>query len=266
MTSPCCHCLILTLTTPGLSHPAELASHGIRAWSAPTFAAAQALLCQWRFDVVLVDAGPGSLSTEVQTKLRRLGPPRAAPLLLWADADTDPATLLRLLRSGVADWLPKPSGVALLALKLLRLAAPALAAPPPPDAALQIGPLSLLPQRGVALAHGLPLALTPAEFALLALLAARADQVLSRQAMASALTMPSHGLAAPSRVIDNQVCRIRRQMLRLGLTDPVVRTVHGRGYCLAHASTQAVGSLSRPHVTAHAAQDLQRGFEERAIA
>ena len=167
---------------------------------------------------------------------------------------------------GVADWLPKPRGVALLALKLLRLAAPALAAPPPPGAALQIGPLSLLPQRGVALAHGLPLDLTPGEFAPLWLLAARADQVLSRQAMASALTTPSHGPAAPSRVIDNQVCRIRRQMLRLGLTDPVVRTVHGRGYSLARATSQAVESLSRPHIAAHAAQDLQRGFEDRAIA
>ena len=263
MTKPC-HCLILALTAPSLLHPAELAAHGIRAWSAPTFAAAQALLRQWRFDVVLVDAGPGSLSAEVLTKLRRLGTPAATPLLLWADADTDPATLLRVLRSGVADWLPKPSGVALLALKLLRLAAPALAAPPPPGVALQIGPLSLLPQRGVALAHGLPLDLTPGEFALLWLLAARADQVLSRQAIACAMSGADR--ATPGRVIDNQVCRIRRQMLRLGLTDPVVRTVHGRGYSLARATSQAVESLSRPHIAAHAAQDLQRGFEDREIA
>lgn len=156
-----CYCLILALTTPSLSDPAELAAHGIRAWAAPSFAAALALLRQWRFDVVLIDAGPGSLSAEVQTKLRRLGPPLAAPLLLWADAGTDPATLLNALRLGVADWLPEHSGVALLALKLLRLAAPPGAPQPPPGAALQIGPLSLLPQPGMALAHGLPLDLTP---------------------------------------------------------------------------------------------------------
>ena len=264
MTNPCCHCLTLTLTTLGLSHPAELAPHGIRAWSTPTFAAAQAMLRQWRFDVALIDAGPGSLSAEVLTKLRRLGPPAAAPLLLWADADTDPATLLRALRTSVADWLPRPSGVALLALKLLRLAASALAAPPPPGAPLQIGPLSLLPQRGVALAHGLPLDLTPCEFALLWLMAARADQVLSLQAIACAMSGADG--ATPGRVTDNRVCRIRRQMQRLGLRDPVLHTVHGRGYCLARATTPADAPLSRPHITVHAAQDLQRGLEDRALA
>ena len=119
---------------------------------------------------------------------------------------------------------------------MLRIRALLRRAPPPPSAGvvepLRFGPAEFDPERGELRDAGGPIRLTGGEVALLAALAARPNEVLSREDLAAVLGMD----AASERAIDVQVTRLRRKIE----TDPreprFLHTVRGRGYVLKPGS------------------------------
>lgn len=244
-------CLIVRMpSAPTVPAPptdyAALALHGIRPWFAPTLDAARVMLRQWRFDALLLDSDDRCDPLPADFAPARIG----LPVLLHC-AEAEEAAMLRALERGVADWIVKPAPVALIAAKLRRLAA---AAPPlhdDPDVALQIGGLRIDSRRRLACVDHAPLDLSAGEFKLLLLLAANGGRCLSRDTIAGALGSPQ----GRGRGVDNQVCRIRRQLQASGARDVDLQTVYGEGY-----------RLSQKGIATHVPQGMQRANEERSLA
>jgi two-component system phosphate regulon response regulator OmpR len=132
--------------------------------------------------------------------------------------------------AGADDYLPKPFEPYELVLRiraLLRRVVP----PPLPD--LTAGPVALGalvfdPARGELRGPGGPVRLTGGEASLLAALARKAGEVLSREDIAAALAMDDAG----ERAIDVQVTRLRRKIEADPREPRFLHTVRGRGYVL----------------------------------
>lgn len=132
--------------------------------------------------------------------------------------------------AGADDYLPKPFDPREL---LLRIRALLRRAAPPPATEAVFGPLALGAlhfdrTRGELRGPAGVVRLTGGEAALLAALAARPNEVLTREDLAAVLEMDEAG----ERAIDVQVTRLRRKIE----TDPreprFLHTVRGRGYVL----------------------------------
>src|SRR5690606_41304213 len=97
----------------------------------------------------------------------------------------------------------------------------------PAEPRLEIGPLSLDPGLREALLGGEPVQRTRKEFDLLALLAARAPEVVARDAILDQVWGASW--ESSSRTLDTHIASLRGK-----LRDPVrIRTVRGVGYRLS---------------------------------
>ena len=95
---------------------------------------------------------------------------------------------------------------------------------------LRVGSLTLSPQERRAEIGGRPLSLTTCEFALLAALAERAGQVLSREQLME-IAKGSAELAF-ERSIDVQVSRLRAKLQDDSRKPQILKTVRGAGYVL----------------------------------
>jgi two-component system phosphate regulon response regulator OmpR len=109
---------------------------------------------------------------------------------------------------------------------LLRRAPPAaVVAPAGP---VRIGEAEFDPERGELRDADGPIRLTGGEAALLAALAQKPNEVLSREEIAEALGMDESG----ERAIDVQVVRLRRKIEADPREPRFLHTVRGRGYIL----------------------------------
>lgn len=200
---------------------------------------------QWRFDAVLLDID--EVGQRATHQIEALATRTGTPLLLLSTAVAEEAALMLALDHGVADWIFKPASARLLALKLRRQAQGAANAHVVGHDVVSMGSLRITPRRGVALADCTPLALTSGQFNLLLLLASRSGKIVSRAEIARA----GLSVRASGRSIDNQICCIRRQLLRHRVSDLELRTVRGEGYCLSQARIAASTTQGLQRFSAH---------------
>jgi two-component system phosphate regulon response regulator OmpR len=205
-----------------------LAEQGFRVTAAADAAAARKALASLSFDLVVLDVMmPGESGLELTESLRREG--FEVPILMLT-ARGAPDDRVAGFESGVDDYLGKPFDPRELALRIrtiLRRAAPPAPAEVPAGP-VQLGRSWFDPQRAELTGPEGQIRLTGGETALLMALAARPNEVLSREEIATALGTPEAG----ERAIDVQVTRLRRKVE----TDPreprFIQTVRHRGYVL----------------------------------
>jgi two-component system phosphate regulon response regulator OmpR len=204
-----------------------LAEQGFRVTAAADAAAARKALSGFHFDLVVLDVMmPGESGLELVERLRREG--REVPILMLT-ARGAPDDRVAGLEAGVDDYLAKPFDPRELALRIRTILRRA-AAPPAelPAGPVQLGGRWFDPQRGELRGPEGAVRLTGGEAALLAALAARAGEVLSREEIAAALGTPEAG----ERAIDVQVTRLRRKIEPDPREPRFIQTVRHRGYVL----------------------------------
>jgi two-component system phosphate regulon response regulator OmpR len=204
-----------------------LAEQGFRVTAAEDAAAARRALAAFAFDLVVLDVMmPGESGLELTERLRREG--RDVPVLMLTAAGS-PDDRVAGFEHGADDYLPKPFDPRELALRIRTiLRRTAAAAPPPPDAPVQLGSLWFHPDTGELRGGDTRQRLTPGEAALLAVLARRPGEVLSREEIAAALGTPEAG----ERAVDVQVTRLRRKIEPDPREPRFLQTVRHRGYVL----------------------------------
>lgn len=204
----------------------ELARLGVRSYVVPSFVRALEALGSWHFDAIVLSAS--TLGPRCLDLLKELRANRTAPVLVLVEGWDEPGQIATL-ESGATDVMSASASSELVAVKLLRLLdvrpqAPRVASGPPPD----LGSLRIDERARLASVDGVALELTPYQFQLVALLASKSGEVVSRQEVVQFLMGTSD-----IRVVDVQVSRIRKKLKDMNVNDVVLRTVRGRGYSLA---------------------------------
>jgi len=205
-----------------------LAEQGFRVSTAEHAAAAREQMRFLQPDLIVLDIMmPGETGLELVAGLRQEH--NDTPVLLLT-ARGAPEDRIAGFRAGADDYLGKPFEPEELVLRiraLLRRAAP-VATEPMQAGPVQLGMASFDPARGELRDADGAVRLTGGEAALLAALARKPNEVLSREEIAATLGMDEAG----ERAIDVQVTRLRRKIE----TDPreprFLHTVRGRGYVL----------------------------------
>ena len=186
-----------------------------------------------RFDVLLVDiASPGLNGLALCRAVRRSGPNVDSPLLLLSTRDRE-ADAVQGFECGADDFVTAPfrprelqARIAALVRRYGRDVGPA--------APVGVVPLSRLlqldPRQRAVLAPGRIIALTPREFAVLQLLAARRDDVVSRTRLQREI-WGGH-LPATNRALDLLVSRLRKKLEPNPRRPRLIRTAWGVGYRL----------------------------------
>jgi DNA-binding response OmpR family regulator len=174
-------------------------------------------------DLVLLDlAMPrrGGLEVLRALKLRESSPP-----VIVLTAVTDISARIQALDGGAVDVVAKPFSGAELSARIRRHLLPQTSPPPGEQRYLEAGGVLLdLHRRRAVTGHG-PVSLTEREFALLAHLMRRRNNVCSREELLHDIWDLSFDPG--SNVVD--VC-VRRLRLKLQ-PDPPIETVRGGGYC-----------------------------------
>lgn len=179
-------------------------------------------------DLVVLDLMlPGIQGLEVCRRLRERLATRDVPLVMLT-AKGEEADIVSGLEMGADDYVTKPFSPRELVARIrsvLRRAAAREADGPPPR--LTVGPLTLDSDRHEARLDGEPLTLTPAEFRLLACLAASPGRVYTREQLVRQITGGEHYIV--ERNIDVHVRALRK---KLGEHADLLVTVRGVGYKL----------------------------------
>jgi len=205
-----------------------LAEQGFRVSVAPDAAAARSALGAMAFDLVVLDVMmPGETGLELVESLRAQG--NDVPVLMLT-ARGGPDDRVAGFEGGADDYLGKPFDPRELALRirtiLRRVTPPAPAVLP--VAPVQLGMRWFDSERQELRGPDGTVRLTGGEAALLAALAARPGEVLSREEIAAALGTPEAG----ERAVDVQVTRLRRKIEPASREPRFLHTVRHRGYVL----------------------------------
>src|SRR3954463_5150006 len=201
---------------------ARLRAEGFTVEVAHDGPAGVALCDRMRPDLVVLDLMlPGLDGLEVCRRVQR---DRPVPVLMLT-ARAEEADVLVGLAVGADDYITKPFSPRELVARIRALLRRVERRPAPPGDAVVLGQLEIDPATRLVRIGGDVVHLTPTEFDLLALLAARPGVVFSRDQLLAEVWGWRDG--SGQRTVDSHVRGLRR---KLG-TD-LVRTVHGVGYAL----------------------------------
>ncbi len=207
-----------------------LGENGFRVSTAEHAAEARDRLRYLQPDLMVLDVMmPGETGLSLTESLRR--EKSDIPILLLT-ARGAPEDRIAGFEAGADDYLPKPFDAKELLLRiralLRRAAAPAPAALPAEAGPVQLGELSFDAARGELRGPAGVVRLTGGEAALLAALARRPNEILTREDIAEALDMDDSG----ERAIDVQVTRLRRKVEVDPREPRFLHTARGKGYIL----------------------------------
>ena len=181
------------------------------------------VVVDWRPDVVVLDLGlPDIDGTDVLRMVRSVS---SVPVIV-ATARDDEGEVVRVLDAGADDYVVKPYSAAQLDARIravLRRSAETGDA----RAVVTVGDLAVDPDRRTATLAGAPLELSRLEFDLLAHLARRSPEVVTRRELLAEVWRQPHGGA--DKTIDVHLSWLRRK-LGESATDPrYLHTVRGVG-------------------------------------
>jgi DNA-binding response OmpR family regulator len=202
------------------------AGHTVR--SAGTALQALREVSQTGFDVVILDLGLPDL--DGREALKMLRGVTDVPVII-ATARDDEAEIVRLLNDGADDYLVKPFSVEHLSARMaavLRRAQGGSAGPSgaAPDPVLRVGGLAVDPRRRQARLDGSPLDLTRREFDLLAFLAGRPGEVVSRKELLTQVWRQTYG---DDQTIDVHLSWLRRKLGETAARPRYLHTLRGVG-------------------------------------
>jgi DNA-binding response OmpR family regulator len=175
-----------------------------------------------RPDLVVLDLMlPGLDGLEVCRRVQR---ERPVPVLMLTARD-DEADVLVGLGVGADDYMTKPFSPRELVARIRALLRRVERRPEPPGDTVQLGVLRLDPAARRVAVDGDEKHLTPTEFDLLRVLAARPGAVFTREQLLAEVWGWRDG--SGQRTVDSHIRGLRRK-----LGSGLVRTVHGVGYAL----------------------------------
>jgi two-component system phosphate regulon response regulator OmpR len=201
-----------------------LSDNGFRVTTAADAAEARANLVSFAFDLVVLDVMmPGESGLDLSRDLRRNG---TVPVLLLT-ARAEPEDRIDGLETGAADFVAKPFEPRELVLRLRNILQRR-----PADAAagaseVRFGGFRFDLARSELWRGGEPVRLTAVEAGLLASLAERAGQAVSREELAE-----STQFSGNTRTVDVQMTRLRRKIERDPRFPRYLQTIRGTGYAL----------------------------------
>jgi two-component system phosphate regulon response regulator OmpR len=204
-----------------------LSENGFRVSTAAHAAEARDKLRFVQPDALVLDVMmPGESGLSLTASLRA---DNAAVPVLMLTARGAPEDRIAGFESGADDYLGKPFEPRELLLRLRAMLRRAVTAVPVVvSGPIRLGKLEFDTSRAELRGVQGPIHLTGGESALLAALAARPNEVLSREDLAASLDMDETG----ERAIDVQVTRLRRK-IEVDPREPrFLHTVRGRGYVL----------------------------------
>jgi two-component system, OmpR family, phosphate regulon response regulator OmpR len=200
-----------------------LTDQGFRVTTAGDAAEARARLASIAFDLLVLDVMmPGESGLDLTRSLRRDG--RLPILLLTAMAE--PEDRINGLEHGADDYLAKPFEPRELVLRIRNILQ-RVPQPAPPVAEVRFGACRFDLARGELYRGGDAVHLTAAETALLAALARRPGEAVSREALSEEAQFSGN-----VRTVDVQVTRLRRKIERDPKFPRYLQTVRGTGYVL----------------------------------
>jgi DNA-binding response OmpR family regulator len=196
---------------------------GFEVTLAGTVAEAWALLTDRAFDVLLFDVNlPDGSGIALCQRLREAG--KSAPIL-FLSAKTDEETVVKGITVGGDDYLRKPFGIEELKARIGKL----LRRSNIPGKVIELGQLNIdLDKRAAALGRTV-LTLGRREFDILAILAKKAGDVVTREHILSALDEKSD---VYDRTIDSHISHLRRKLKAAGGDGVQIIPVYGVGYRL----------------------------------
>lgn len=204
-----------------------LSDQGFMVTTAADAASAERHLETLQFDLIVLDVMmPGESGVAFTRRLRI----RSAIPILLLTARSEVDDRIAGLEAGADDYLAKPFEPRELVLRIRTiLKRSALAIPPPPErpARVPLGAYSFDPRRNLLLLDEEPVHLTQSEASLLAFLAARPGETVTRDDLTAAGFATGFG-----RTIDVQVTRLRRKFEIDPKFPRYLQTVRGQGYVL----------------------------------
>ena len=203
-----------------------LAENGFRVTSADNVPAARAKLAAMQPDIMVLDVMmPGESGLDLTGSLRA---ERAGMPILLLTARGTPEDRISGFEAGADDYLPKPFEPKELVLRLRALLRRTAQPPASPTGLARLGGLVFDPVREELRGPDGIIHLTGGEGQLLAALARRPGDILSREEIAAALGSDDSG----ERAVDVQVTRLRRKIEPDPREPRYLHTVRGKGYVL----------------------------------
>ncbi len=199
-----------------------LSEYGFRVTAAIDAADARKRMGTLAFDLIVLDLMmPGESGLAFAESIRRSS--RIPILMLTAMAEQDDR--INGLEKGADDYLTKPFEPRELLLRIQNILRRVPSTPEQTEIAL--GESTFRPDRGELMKNGVPVHLTEVEAALLAALARKSGEVLSREEL-----IEITGAAGSDRAVDVQVTRLRRKIEKNPRMPRYLQTIRGRGYIL----------------------------------
>jgi DNA-binding response OmpR family regulator len=205
-----------------------LESHGVLVTISVTGSDGQAEALRRQYDCIVLDVMlPGRDGIEVTRELRA----RTDVPIVMVTARTEEADRVLGLEVGADDYVTKPFSPRELLARIRATVRRVRGQAGPTQQTVQVGGLTLDPQKMTVTLDGNPVDVTAYEFSILRALAQRPGRVLSREQLLD-LAKGSAELSF-DRSIDVHVSRLRAKLGDDSRNPKILKTVRGAGYLLA---------------------------------